>query len=364
MGTLESRPSRIEHVDGLRAVACLLVVWQHISEVFRSVASGGIWLATIADTVDFGRIGVSAFFAISGFVVPTSIRGPRIPAVLDFIERRFWRLFPPFWVSIPLGIVTVWTLWGKVPTVSLASANVTMLASIWGEPYVMGHYWTLEVELVFYALAALLYLVIGPLRLASGAIALILAALVVYFRTFAGLPNHWPFLGVDLGIMFLGLCCRMLYENWLPAWMQSRNRLGAKLLLLLLILVVLREPGNLLWTGLERHLAGHTRVGWGYTIGVLMFLVWVFVGVRSRALEVIGRGTYSIYLLHPVVFYSVFKLVHLPRFTVLQQQHLAAYLAVLMIASVIVGMLGYRVIEEPADLARKWVSRNRAASLP
>src|SRR5262245_45112649 len=110
--------ARIAQADGLRALACLLVVWQHISEVYKTIASGGLWMSHLADSVDFGRIGVSAFFAISGFVVPSSIRGPRVAAVLDFMERRFWRLFPPFWFSIPLGVLAVWVIWGKAPNLS------------------------------------------------------------------------------------------------------------------------------------------------------------------------------------------------------------------------------------------------------
>jgi peptidoglycan/LPS O-acetylase OafA/YrhL len=349
---------RIEQADGLRAIACLLVIWQHVSEVYRGISSGGVWLSTMADRVDFGRIGVCAFFAISGFVVPSSIRGRRLPAVVDFAERRFWRLFPPYWFSIPIGILAVWVLWGRQPTVTMVLANTTMLPSLWDQPYAMGHYWTLEVELVFYLACALLYLIGGRINLLASLTCLILSLLAKRFEWLAGTPGHWPFLPSDLSVMFWGCCCRLLHDGKLPARLGRWLRPTSHALIALTALLVLWEPLRWLQIGYGMDSPGHLRLGWGYALGILLFLAWVLLArVRSRPLEWIGKGTYSIYLLHPVVFYIVLNALNSPGLVALKDHHLGLYLAALMPVCVLVGMLGHRMVEVPSDVLRRLLTQ-------
>jgi peptidoglycan/LPS O-acetylase OafA/YrhL len=349
---------RIDQADGLRALACMLVIWQHVSEVYRSVSSGGLWLSTIADTVDFGRIGVCAFFGISGFVVPSSMRGPRLEGVLDFAERRFWRLFPPYWFSIPIGILAVWVAWGRLPTLPMALANTSMLASLWGEDYAMGHYWTLEVELVFYSLCALLYLIGGRIRLVSSFVCLVLALVVRHYELLGDAHGHWPYLPNDLAIMFWGCCCRLLYDQPLLARWGRWDRALRVALVVAMMSLILREPLEWLRIGFSDDSVAHRRLGWGYALGPLLFALWVLLGrVRSRFLESIGKGSYSIYLLHPVVFYVVLKCLNLPEFRLLRGHHLGFYLALLGPLCVAVGMFGFRLIELPSDQLRRLITR-------
>src|SRR4051794_11550923 len=103
---------RFAHVDALRAIAALLVVWTHAAEIFGRVP-GGSWLWTVARDYDFGRIGVVAFFGVSGFLVPRTIDPAQPQAARNFIVRRFFRLYPAFWLSVPLGLITVWLLPGR-----------------------------------------------------------------------------------------------------------------------------------------------------------------------------------------------------------------------------------------------------------
>ena len=349
---------RIEPADGLRALACLLVIWQHVSEVYRGVSSGGLWLSTMADKVDFGRIGVCAFFAISGFVVPSSIRGKRLPAVLDFAERRFWRLYPPYWFSIPIGILAVWVLWGRKPDIAMSFANSTMLASLWGQSYAMGHYWTLEVELVFYGLCALIYLIGGSVNLVASLSCLVLTLVARHSALLAETPEHWPFLPNDLSVMFWGCCCRLVHDQKLPARLGRFLRPTGYVLIGVTTLLCAWEPIHWLQIGYGMDSPGHRRLGWGYALGILLFLLWVVVvRVRSGLLERIGKGTYSIYLLHPVVFYIVLKGIQAPSAGLLRDHHLGLYLAILIPVCVLVGMLGYRLVEVPSDVLRRLLTQ-------
>jgi hypothetical protein len=117
---------RFAHPDSLRAVAALLVVWTHSAEIF-AVLAGGSWWWNVARDYDFGRIGVVAFFGVSGFLVPKSIHPERRGAARTFLIRRGLRLYPAFWLSIPFGVLSVWRLFGRQISARDIAFNFTMI---------------------------------------------------------------------------------------------------------------------------------------------------------------------------------------------------------------------------------------------
>lgn len=97
-----------------------------------------------------GWIGVEIFFVISGFVIAISAEGSSRP---DFIRRRFLRLAPTAWICATITFAII-LLTGVTPLSALASAWVrSMLFWPFGvqiDPV----YWTLGIELAFYAAIA------------------------------------------------------------------------------------------------------------------------------------------------------------------------------------------------------------------
>ncbi len=144
------RPSetRLEVLDALRGIAALAVVLFHYSHYF-----------TIAfpdqphAPFDFaaGKHGVSLFFAISGFVIFMTLEKTRRAA--DFIVSRFARLFPAYWAAIILTTLVVHfaSLTRFTLSVRDVAINFSMLQAFIYVPSVDGVYWTLAVELSFYA---------------------------------------------------------------------------------------------------------------------------------------------------------------------------------------------------------------------
>jgi peptidoglycan/LPS O-acetylase OafA/YrhL len=187
---------------------------------------------------------------------------------------------------------------------------------------------------------------------------LVLSLVVKHYALLGGTPEHWPFLPNDLSVMFWGCCCRLVHDQTLPVRLGRFLRPAGYLLIALTTLLCLWEPLSWLQIGYGMNSPGHLRLGWGYTLGILLFLLWVVVvRVRSGLLERIGKGTYSIYLLHPVVFYIVLKVVQAPSAALLREHHLGVYLAVLMPVCVLVGMIGYRLVEVPSDLLRRLLTQ-------
>ncbi len=152
---------RYKNIDVLRGVAALCVVWLHASEVLvtlPAVRASGTLLHDIPNFLQLGRAGVIAFFAISGFVVASTIRLPKYEATLNFGTRRLFRLYPAYWTALALTYLVIWWPQGRVPGLASVVANATMLPTVFGVESAMGHFWTLEIEFVFYLLVVVLFL--------------------------------------------------------------------------------------------------------------------------------------------------------------------------------------------------------------
>jgi peptidoglycan/LPS O-acetylase OafA/YrhL len=297
---------RFAHVDSLRAVAALLVVWTHGAEVFAP-AAGGSRLWDIARTCDFGRIGVVAFFGVSGFLVPKSIDAGRPDAGRVFLIRRAFRLFPAFWLSIPLGLASIWWLFGRHIGAADIAANLTMIPDAFGAQPVMGLYWTLEYELAFYALCFAL-LRAGWLNrrgVMAGGAALFLAAFVLGFAALVALHRQEP---GDLGVVALNMGALFMGALWRQQLDGELRPLERRVLIAGL---------GLFWAGIPLACA-YAIVGHGsrnaffvhfpvsYAAGMGLFIAMTSVAkVRVRPLAWLGLVSYSLYLLHPVAIYAL-----------------------------------------------------------
>src|SRR5258708_38738724 len=87
----------IPSLDGIRAVSFMLVFLAH---------------AGLEDKIP-GGLGVTVFFFLSGYLITTLLRteadqNGRI-SIRDFYIRRVLRIFPPFYLTILLGVLLHWT---------------------------------------------------------------------------------------------------------------------------------------------------------------------------------------------------------------------------------------------------------------
>jgi peptidoglycan/LPS O-acetylase OafA/YrhL len=94
-----TQSNRMGHIDSIRGIAALLVAFLHISEEYvqiPAIKAHGTFLYEIAYQFDFGRIGVVAFFAISGFVICPTLKGGRYEGARRFLIGVFSVSFPHF----------------------------------------------------------------------------------------------------------------------------------------------------------------------------------------------------------------------------------------------------------------------------
>ena len=366
MSTLVTINSRFAHIDALRGIAALLVVCAHVCEVFVRLSPEtealGTGLYDIARMYDFGRIGVVIFFLISGFVICKSLKGDLATGTSQFVIRRFFRLYPAFWLSMALGLFSMWWLFDKPFEWRLVAANATMLPELLGSQSVIGLYWTLEVELIFYFLCWLLFLVRSLDR------PLTLFLLSAFFAVLFVAPK-FPFTPEDLrsalkempynlSIMFFGGLLRHWSDDRTASISLGIRRIQVGWLASALALVVL-APALLIYAkGVVEHRDMLVRFASGYTLGFSIFIAChLFLKVKTGFMVRVGIASYSLYLLHPVVFYTLLWYLRNGAPQWLSTLHLSAYVAFTMLVSLGLSFATYRLVEKPAiDYAHKLAS--------
>lgn len=159
------REDRFPYIDAVRGLAALLVVVLHLQihviDHFPTVPitpDSPTWWWCFG-LIDIGKIGVALFFFVSGFLIPQTLRGPKA-SLRSFAIKRAFRLYPAYWLSILLQLLAVtFVLQEPMPPAKLIVANIGMVQRFVGLPDLIGLYWTLQIELLFYGMCAALFCV-------------------------------------------------------------------------------------------------------------------------------------------------------------------------------------------------------------
>jgi peptidoglycan/LPS O-acetylase OafA/YrhL len=144
-----TKNNRFGELDALRGFAAVVVVIFHFT---TRAAREGFPLFEF----DIGHNGVQVFFCISGFVIYWTLERSR--TLTDFAVSRFSRLYPAYWAALVVLAVGnfAFSIEDSVWLTGYA-VNATMLQKFVGFPDVDGVYWTLGVELTFYAWMAVAF---------------------------------------------------------------------------------------------------------------------------------------------------------------------------------------------------------------
>jgi peptidoglycan/LPS O-acetylase OafA/YrhL len=184
---------RIASIDGLRTVAILGVVAFHYCYRWgpplnpESLYPYGAALASLPG-VRFGGGGVQLFFVISGFVIAMTLERCRTPG--EFVVRRYARLGP----AMLLFSVITFAAMHVIPHAPFPEHAAWFLSAItFIDPRFLNRiapsidfqsiddvYWSLYVEVQFYALACLVYFTAGKrFRVMMGLLSAVACALLL-----------------------------------------------------------------------------------------------------------------------------------------------------------------------------------------
>lgn len=227
----------------------------------------------------YGWLGVDVFFAISGFVICLVASKPAFN-ISEFLIRRIFRLYPLWLLTLTLFALGAWFWRGATPaeTVNFFLYSATLLPTQGFPFYDIG--WSLQHEMMFYLLAAAMVPLLGITGLV-----LVLCATTLGNHLF-NLPGILP--------TFLSYHAEFMAGVLAFIALPYLERVSGALLMLLGAALFLLFMG---WWG-----------GRDFLPVALFFLMAGLAAIRlpegfvSRSLVSLGDASYSIYLIHPLVF--------------------------------------------------------------
>lgn len=332
-------PAKLANIQGLRAIAALMVLIYHV-QANEARASGD---PLLSPWLVHGAAGVDLFFVISGFVMVWITGSTDRPTrIAPFLFNRFARIYPAawLWTSIAiLGFIAAGTLsqW-------LAQSGVVLsyLLLPQDNPPLLGVSWTLIHELYFYLVFAGLLWLPRPSLLAGLAGWASVVALVL--ATGNAASNAWMALAFHpLTFEFLaGAGVGLVVRRWqLPhgGWIALA---GTGLLLL-----------GCLHAGQFPDAAHHTW--WGRVIAYGPGATLIVMGLASLDRQQgwqlpawliwTGDRSYTLYLSHLIV---ISTLAHVwTRFAMAGPLDNLLMLLAMITAPMVVAWLGYRYFEQP-----------------
>jgi peptidoglycan/LPS O-acetylase OafA/YrhL len=334
---------RLWQLDSLRGIAALSVVLYHYfyryAELFDKEGGGN-------DFVYYGQYGVYLFFIISGFVISMSL-SPKT-ALQQFARSRFLRLYPVYWVAMCITFATI-ALVGlenrEVPFIDFLF-NFTMFQGFLGFQNVDGVYWTLRVELSFYALIGLFYyLTQRRFSLTFFAISWVVISFVLLnFWDIPACRNIAILIAAKFSIPFsLGIVFYEYYKG------QSKPLTFFICQVLLLVILYLSSVLNLVdydWLPILFCYALFC-----FSINCTRYQCW---NSFLKKFTWFGTISYSLYLVHQNIGYIIIKYIE----STYNSNILGVICALLF--SILLARLLYVLIEHPVSiLSKRWKTHEK-----
>lgn len=270
------RPYQIATLQVGRAIAAIVVVIYHATQM--TVGLTGPFPGS--SLLQHGDLGVDFFFVLSGFIICHSVPGNSLGS---FIRARARRLYLPY---LPVGIGMALFLgmigsnmngWSWLPTLTLVPVGNPALAVAW----------TLQHEIVFYAVFAAAYF---SGHLVAG---LMLWAILIVAAAIAGV-TFLPLALINLEFL-MGVAAAAAFRG---GWGSALWYGPASVPLLA-------------WIGLGARNDMSVLVGLAIAVTIVPVAQWE----RSRTLVIprnvlfLGAASYSIYLVHVIAISTVSRLV-------------------------------------------------------
>lgn len=302
-----SHSNRQPALDWLRGMAALAVVMFHY--FYKGPKEGwvqGSQLQILETVSSYGYLGVHFFFMISGYVIMMTAQNS---SLRRFVASRVSRLAPALWVCVSLTVaieLLVPSSPFKPESWAQYLANLTLVPKVFGQEPIDGAYWSLAVEINFYAWVALI-IAIGQLKRIETFLLLWLGlSFVNFLRPMYPVElytsAHWAPL-FSAGAFFF-----LVHQS---GWTRLR-RIGMLAALALACLYAWREAGRV--ESVAQLMGFDQGPNHLVVMGVMVSCFLLFAAVatgrirvqNSRWSDLSGRLTYPLYLVHQNAGYAVF----------------------------------------------------------
>jgi peptidoglycan/LPS O-acetylase OafA/YrhL len=389
--TRKAGPARLAELDGLRAMAILLVVTFHSWYFLQFALTSKQAFLDYSDSLPWfmgfvrrGDVGVDIFFVLSGYLLSRQLFGERqikgSIRIGRFYLHRFFRIYPLYVAALALI-----SLGGGFTMRMLGNL---LAYNVWSNPFdiVIPWSWSLSVELEFYAIIPLIILLIRGGRSALGAPICFSAITIIWvlwvISTYPQLVTN-SLIDFEIGENKIDLVryFQLIYVAMPVRLTQFMFGVSAAWLAIYRtdILVSLTRKWRLILIGVA--LIGATiplaynpytqlapsdrpfllfdllfgRIGFALSIAVTILLLgFGHLGglkkrLSSRLLEPVARFSFSMYLFHPVfVYLGILIFVGSKQVATVSFGQNIGVLIVAISGSMALGFVTWHLIEHPA----------------
>jgi peptidoglycan/LPS O-acetylase OafA/YrhL len=366
------RSKRNDAIQGLRAIAALLVVITH--SILNLIQRANYDPDTAHLVYGLGELGVKMFFVISGFIMATTMYDSfaRPGAPTTFMLKRIMRIVPIYWLATLIYAAKL-SLTGDVPRWD------ELLLSLFFIPYDHGQLmreplyglgWTLNYEMFFYCLFSLsLFL---PRRSGFGLLLSLLAALAAIgaIGMLAGCSGPLcviaDYFTRPIILFFAAGILLALARRWLEARQKvpeisTRTAIATSLVVAFLY-------GAAVISGLVQENTASSALVQALACGIATTVCGLEVysggpnGFYRSLLLALGNASYSIYLTHSFIMGSAGRIWALISNGYVSTMSAVIFVMLMILGASILGILSYRYVERPLlDLLRSRVTGDRQA---
>ncbi|MBN2350337.1 MAG: acyltransferase [Bacteroidales bacterium] len=289
-GLIKKNKIRFKELDCFRGIAALFVMLFHYSRDFE------LFFGFIP--LQYGYLGVQLFFMISGFVIFMTLE--KTTHYKDFIVSRFSRLYPTYWANVILTFLFI-NYFNIIPvkfTATQLLGNLTMFQHWMLIKNIDSVYWTLSVELNFYILIFITFLINRIKNIEKIGVGFLLIMLAVhYIKKFIDLPFYYVMPLLHWGhLFFAGIIFFKLKS------MKANNYYHILILFSMLVQVLLNS----------------NKLAENIIILAFYGLFYLFIYnkmnfINNRILIFLGSISYSLYLFHQIngfIFYKMIDFIH------------------------------------------------------
>lgn len=363
---------RIWFAQSLRGIAALSVVFTHMFFMFWK---GNPGVSTISHTeplnkefnlfyfplvihldkvhFNIGAFGVALFFLISGFVIPISLNKM---GSIKFLIARFFRIYPTYIIGLCITCFTIYIYCYSKGTAFPYSGldvfhNITLLLDWFWTTSIDYVNWTLETEIKFYILLAVLTLFFS---LKNQFTVLITSAVLSFIPYFyhdkynlylqSDISNYklsyiLSSSSMSLIFMLIGVC---FYNRFKEYWSLKKFIVTIQIVYFFFIASVYFGPQPALKL---MHMVT-------YTMALVIFMnFYIFQeSIKySKILNFLSNISYPLYLIHGINGYIMMN--------VLYRYLNNAYIVLLVTfsATIIMAYLLHLLVEKPSNNLGKWI---------
>jgi peptidoglycan/LPS O-acetylase OafA/YrhL len=324
---------RINALDYLRGLMALcIMVYHYFSWTFHEYDS-----TTFLGV--FGIYGVSIFYILSGLTLYHVYNNKLdFSNLYSFFVKRIFRILPLLWLSIFLNIF----LLGQTYDLRTIFLNASGLFGFFDhDNYITAGAWSIGNELVFYSLFPMI-IILNRWKHYWTEIFFILSLIIAIYFAFWGLnssenlSHQWTIYINPMNQIFL-FTGGMLIGKIIG---MKKSNIASLLLFIVCLLFIIFYPNS----GDQINLvSGWNRIIYSFisfvlTISFLLIDTIIINKIVDWGLTKLGHISYSLYLLHAIVFWTVAKFIN-------RVESQTLFLTICFISTIVTSYLSYNFLE-------------------